>query len=97
MRELVDDACAEVGRDPATLERSISVMIDMTGKREIGPSMKPDAAEPLSGSPEEIAAGLQAFADEGIGHIQAYLVPNTIRSVEAFAGVLEKIGSREPG
>lgn len=92
MRELVDAACADVGRDPATLERSVSVMIDMTGKREIGPSMKPDAAEPLSGSAEEIAAGLRAFADEGISHIQAYLVPNTIQSVEAFAGVLEAVG-----
>jgi alkanesulfonate monooxygenase SsuD/methylene tetrahydromethanopterin reductase-like flavin-dependent oxidoreductase (luciferase family) len=97
MRELVDTACVEVGRDPATLERSVSVMIDMTGKREIGPSMKPDTAEPITGSPEEIAASLQAFVDEGIAHIQAYLVPNTIRSVEAFAGVLEKIGTRDSG
>jgi alkanesulfonate monooxygenase SsuD/methylene tetrahydromethanopterin reductase-like flavin-dependent oxidoreductase (luciferase family) len=97
LRELVDAACTEVGRDPATLERSVSVMIDMTGKREIGPSMKPDAADPISGSPEQIAASLQAFADEGIGHIQAYLVPNTIRSVEAFAPVLEMIGNRDSG
>ena len=97
MRTQVDAACADVGRDPATLARSVSVMIDMNGRREIGPSMKPDAAEPLSGSAEEIAAGLRAFADEGISHIQAYLVPNTIQSVEAFAGVLQLIGNQDSG
>jgi alkanesulfonate monooxygenase SsuD/methylene tetrahydromethanopterin reductase-like flavin-dependent oxidoreductase (luciferase family) len=91
LRELVDAACRDVGRDPATVGRTVSVMIDLTGKREIGPSMRPNEADPLTGSPEQIAAGLQAIAAEGIGHIQAYLVPNTIQSVEAFAGVLEAI------
>jgi alkanesulfonate monooxygenase SsuD/methylene tetrahydromethanopterin reductase-like flavin-dependent oxidoreductase (luciferase family) len=95
LRELVDAACVEVGRDPATLERSVSIMIDMTGKREIGPSMKPENADPLSGSPAEIAAGITAIAAEGIGHIQAYLVPNTIQSIEAFGAVLEAVGMRD--
>jgi hypothetical protein len=56
--------------------------------------MKPENADPLSGSPAEIAAGITAIAAEGIGHIQAYLVPNTIRSVEAFGAVLEALGDR---
>jgi alkanesulfonate monooxygenase SsuD/methylene tetrahydromethanopterin reductase-like flavin-dependent oxidoreductase (luciferase family) len=90
LRELVDAACADVGRDPATLQRSVSIMVDQTGTREIGPSMKPDGAEPLTGSPAEIAAGLRAFAAEGIDHLQLYLVPNTLASVERFAGVLEE-------
>ncbi|MEZ4569813.1 MAG: hypothetical protein R2849_05700 [Thermomicrobiales bacterium] len=51
--------------------------------------MKPDSAEPLSGSPEEIAAGIRAFAEEGISHIQLYFVPNTIESIERFGSVLE--------
>lgn len=89
MRAHVDALCEEVGRDPATLERSVSIMVDQTGTREIGASMKPDTAEPLTGSPEEIAAGIRAFADEGISHIQCYLVPNTIKSIERFGKVLE--------
>jgi alkanesulfonate monooxygenase SsuD/methylene tetrahydromethanopterin reductase-like flavin-dependent oxidoreductase (luciferase family) len=64
-------------------------MVDQTGTREIGASMKPDTAEPLEGSPEEIAAGIRAFADEGISHIQIYNVPNTIQSIERFGAVLE--------
>ena len=89
LREAVDAACRDVGRDPATVQRSVSIMVDQTGTREIGPSMKPENADPLTGSPEEIAAGLRAFEAEGIDHLQVYLVPNTIASIERFAGVLE--------
>ncbi len=89
MRDQIDAACREVGRDPATLERSVSIMVDQTGTREIGASMGPDTAEPLGGSPEDIADGIRAFAAEGISHIQLYFVPNTIQSIERFGDVLE--------
>jgi hypothetical protein len=91
MREQVDNACRAVGRDPATLERSVSIMVDQTGTKEIGPSMKPDTADPLTGSPEQIADGIRAFATEGVGHLQMYLVPNTIQSIERFGAVLEAL------
>jgi alkanesulfonate monooxygenase SsuD/methylene tetrahydromethanopterin reductase-like flavin-dependent oxidoreductase (luciferase family) len=91
LRELVDGACLGVGRDPTTLERSVSIMVDQTGTKEIGPSMKPDTADPLTGSPEEIAAGIRAFAAEGVGHLQMYLIPNTISSIERFGAVLEAL------
>ncbi|RIK37887.1 MAG: hypothetical protein DCC58_17390 [Chloroflexi bacterium] len=89
LRDLVDAACADVGRDPATLQRSVSIMVDQKGTREIGPSMKPEDAEPLSGTTDDIVAGLKGFAAEGIDHLQIYLVPNTLASIEAFAPVLE--------
>jgi alkanesulfonate monooxygenase SsuD/methylene tetrahydromethanopterin reductase-like flavin-dependent oxidoreductase (luciferase family) len=93
LRALVDDACREVGRDPATVERTVSIMVDQTGTRAIGPSMHPDTAEPLTGSPEEIAAGIRAFAAQGISHLQMYLVPNTIQSIERFGRVLEVLSA----
>jgi len=89
MRAQIDAACREVGRDPATLERTVSIMVDQTGTREIGDSMKPSTADPLTGSPEEIADGIRAFAAEGISHVQLYFVPNTIQSIERFGRVLE--------
>ena len=43
----------------------------------------------LSGPPEVVAQAIRAFADEGIDHIQAYMVPSTIESVEWLAKVIE--------
>jgi alkanesulfonate monooxygenase SsuD/methylene tetrahydromethanopterin reductase-like flavin-dependent oxidoreductase (luciferase family) len=91
-RELVDAACAGVGRDPAKIERSVSILIDPSGRNELPTSMAGDAVKPLTGSPEEIAAGLRAFADEGISHLQFCLAPNTLESVEQFHKVLEAMG-----
>jgi len=78
-------------RGPPMLERSVSIMLDMTGKCANRSRMKPYAAGPLSGPVGEIAAGLRAFAAEGISHLQLYLVLNTIKSVERFAAVLDML------
>ena len=91
LRQLVDAACHEVGRDPSTLERSVSITVDQTDSREVPTSMAPNTAKPLTGSPQAIAAGIRAFANEGISHLQIYLVPNTIESIEGFGKVLEEL------
>ena len=86
LREQVDAACREVGRDPATLERTVGGMtIDLTGEanREEG------ARFPLRGSPEELAEILRAYAAEGISHLQVIPAPRTLAGIEAFARVLE--------
>jgi len=89
--ELVDSACRDVDRDPATLERTISIQIDPTGTGKIPVSMAPDTATPLSGSAQEIAAGIRDFAQQGITHLQMGLVPNTIESIENFGEILEEL------
>jgi alkanesulfonate monooxygenase SsuD/methylene tetrahydromethanopterin reductase-like flavin-dependent oxidoreductase (luciferase family) len=45
--------------------------------------------DPLSGSPEELAAELRALAAEGIGAVEVYLAPTTPASLDGFAVVLE--------
>jgi alkanesulfonate monooxygenase SsuD/methylene tetrahydromethanopterin reductase-like flavin-dependent oxidoreductase (luciferase family) len=92
LRDNIDAACRGVDVDPAAIERTVSIIVDQSGRHEVPASMDPDTAIPLTGSPEEIAAGLQAFADEGIGHIQVYLVPNTLETIERFRKVLEAMG-----
>lgn len=89
---LLDEACAEVGRDPATLERTVSIMVDMNGRREIPASMGPDRAIPVSGTPVEIAERIRAFAAVGVSHIQIYPLPNTVESLRAFEPVLHELG-----
>jgi alkanesulfonate monooxygenase SsuD/methylene tetrahydromethanopterin reductase-like flavin-dependent oxidoreductase (luciferase family) len=92
LREKIDAACLGVGVEPSTIERTVSIIVDQSGRHEVPASMDPDTAAPLTGSPEEIAAGLQAFADQGIRHIQVYLVPNTLESIERFQKVLKAMG-----
>lgn len=92
LRELVDTACTGVGRDPADIERSVSIVVDPSGRNELPTSMAGDDVKPLTGSPEEIAAGLQKFADEGIRHLQFCLAPNTVGALEEFHKVLGAMG-----
>ncbi len=84
--ERVDAACDAAGRERASLERSAAVIV------EVGPH-EPSAMSgpPLTGSAEEIAAGLRAYADAGVSHVQVWLEPNTLAGIEAFAPVLENL------
>jgi alkanesulfonate monooxygenase SsuD/methylene tetrahydromethanopterin reductase-like flavin-dependent oxidoreductase (luciferase family) len=83
LRAAVDAACAAVGRDPATLGRTVAVRAMLLGRAAF------PGEEPLSGTPAELAAALRAFASEGIAHVQVWPIPNTLDGVEAFAPVLE--------
>jgi len=84
LRDAVDLACRDVGRDPKTLVRSVSVQIDFP---DALPNRDP-SARALSGTPETLAAALRAFADEGIDHVQVVLNPNTLASIERFVPTL---------
>ena len=88
LRELVDAACLAEGRDPATLERTVAVLVDLTDGRGVPKSVNPSAATPLSGTPEEIAGALRAYAAEGVTHVQLYILPMTLAGLERFAPVL---------
>ena len=82
LREAVDAACIEVGRNPATLKRSVAVGVALLGRED-------PVNAPLTGEPEEIAETLRAFAAEGINEIQIELMPSTPAGIEAFAQILE--------
>jgi len=91
LRAKVDAACAEVGRDPATLGRTASVLVDFKNRPEEPPIYNRPHANPapITGTPEQIAAQLRAFVDEGISHLQVWTSPRTVAGVEQFAPVLE--------
>jgi probable F420-dependent oxidoreductase len=84
-RANVDAACAAVGRDPATLARSVAVLVDLPGKAGRPRETKPA----LTGTPEDLANAFRAYAREGIGHVQIVLDPNALAGVEALAPMLE--------
>ena len=78
----IDAACVEIGRDPATLARTAGVWVDLP----IAPSRGWNA---LTGTPEQIAAGLRTYADAGYSQVQVWLNQQTTEAIEAFAPTLE--------
>jgi alkanesulfonate monooxygenase SsuD/methylene tetrahydromethanopterin reductase-like flavin-dependent oxidoreductase (luciferase family) len=84
LREAVDAACRAVGRDPATLERTLAIGVALGGRTIFG-------AEPVSGSTEAVAEALRAFAREGIDHVQVFLNPATAEGIAEMARILERL------
>jgi alkanesulfonate monooxygenase SsuD/methylene tetrahydromethanopterin reductase-like flavin-dependent oxidoreductase (luciferase family) len=92
LRERVDAACREAGRDPGTLARTAAIFVDMAPGRSASPPLPAHwSFPPLAGPPERLADELRAYAGEGIGHVQLWLEPNTRESLAAFAPVLEHL------
>jgi alkanesulfonate monooxygenase SsuD/methylene tetrahydromethanopterin reductase-like flavin-dependent oxidoreductase (luciferase family) len=87
-REKIDAAMLKAGRDPGTVARSVSVLIDMPGKAG-RPRERAGSIAPLSGTHEALAESFRAYAREGISHIQVVLDPNTVHGIESLAPVLE--------
>ena len=91
IREVVDAACPAAGRDPATLGRTVAAYVDFTDTPGGPTSFNGSGAPALTGTPEEIAAGLRAYADEGIEHVQVHILPMTAVGIERFVPVLEAL------
>ena len=51
----------------------------------------------MTGSPEELAASLRALADEGISHVQIFLMPTTPATVDGFGDGSRAPRTSEPG
>jgi alkanesulfonate monooxygenase SsuD/methylene tetrahydromethanopterin reductase-like flavin-dependent oxidoreductase (luciferase family) len=98
LRASVDAACRAVGRDPADVERTAAVLVRLPGGAG---RLQGDYAQggiaPVSGTADEIATTLRAFAAEGIGHVQLVLDPITEASVEALAPVLDRLDAAHRG
>jgi alkanesulfonate monooxygenase SsuD/methylene tetrahydromethanopterin reductase-like flavin-dependent oxidoreductase (luciferase family) len=95
LRDIVDEACRDVGRDPASVERTVAVQVRLTGGQgRFSGGYSAQSFEPLAGSPEEIADGLAAYTREGVSHLQLVLDPITRRSVEELGPVLAALERR---
>ncbi len=65
-RAALEEACAATGRDPNSLTITVGVHIAPPAAPDAEPH---DPARVLSGTPEEIAAGLLAYRDAGVDHV----------------------------
>ncbi|MEE8489329.1 MAG: LLM class flavin-dependent oxidoreductase [Acidimicrobiia bacterium] len=91
--EELDQACAEVGRAPATLRRSL----DVYSVDPLGIGFDPEAHMVQIGGPTgEIADALLEFSEVGIGEVRCDLVhegglENKIQAVEEMAAVVDRL------
>jgi alkanesulfonate monooxygenase SsuD/methylene tetrahydromethanopterin reductase-like flavin-dependent oxidoreductase (luciferase family) len=87
----VDDAARAAGRDPADIERTVTVLVHLSG----GKGRRSSYAEPTpphdGTKPDEMAAILRRYAAAGISHVQLVLDPITTESIAELAPVLEAL------
>ncbi|MGI8624741.1 MAG: LLM class flavin-dependent oxidoreductase [Solirubrobacteraceae bacterium] len=83
-RAALEAACAEAGRDPKTLAQTVGINVRFP---EIGggATETPDPAKSLTGSVEEVAAGLRRHAEAGIAHVIADLEPMSEAGINLLA------------
>jgi alkanesulfonate monooxygenase SsuD/methylene tetrahydromethanopterin reductase-like flavin-dependent oxidoreductase (luciferase family) len=97
LRAKVDAACAEVGRDPATLGRTTAIAAVPPGQstrmtdwlQKLALRAAGIDPIPLAGTAEALAEGIRDFARQGISHVQVFLQPNSLAAIESFAPVLQ--------
>ena len=82
--ESLEAICEELGRDPATIGRSVGVVVlplEAAGSR----------ASAICGSPEEIADAFRSFRDGGFSRLEIMLNPGTMEALDALAPVVALI------
>ncbi len=83
----LDSACADVGRDPAEIERTAAVYVQLSrGEGRVAGSEDRPKAEPIVG--RAIPERLAEFGEAGISHLQMVLDPIDAAAVEELANIL---------
>ncbi|CAN5688987.1 LLM class flavin-dependent oxidoreductase [soil metagenome] len=78
----VQEACEDVGRDPETIVKTVGSNVAVeraTGRR----------ANPISGTPSEIAERIQEFRDLGFRHWVAGLDPTTVDGLDQLGEIVQ--------
>jgi alkanesulfonate monooxygenase SsuD/methylene tetrahydromethanopterin reductase-like flavin-dependent oxidoreductase (luciferase family) len=85
---MLESACEAIGRDPATIGRSVGIFVEpteATGSEAIGFGV------PVRGSADQVADALRAFTEVGVTQVECMLWPWTIETLEAMRPVVERL------
>jgi len=89
-RDALHAACAEVGRDPGTLEITVGVNVAFPSVAE-PPERASDPLRFLTGSVSEVAAGLRGYRDAGVSHVICWLYPVNEASIDLLAEAVQQV------
>jgi alkanesulfonate monooxygenase SsuD/methylene tetrahydromethanopterin reductase-like flavin-dependent oxidoreductase (luciferase family) len=81
----LEAACAEVGRDPATIGKSAGIVVEPTSFTGAEAVFGP----PVRGSAEEIATAFRAFGAAGFTNLELVVWPPTLAALDALAPVIQ--------
>jgi probable F420-dependent oxidoreductase len=86
-------ACEEVGRDPATLERSACILVETEGATGRGSShaSRNVATSPMS--TDQLVEVIGEYQEHGYTHLIVWIDPNTPQAIERLAPVIEQLKS----
>ena len=82
----LEQACREVGRDPATILKTAAGFVALPGADD-DPGGMPDIR--VEGTPEQVAEKLAALHDAGVQHYTCFTSPVGPRGVESLGRVIE--------
>lgn len=85
MIESLDRICADVGRDPASIERSIGVIVE-PGEAKQAEALGFGVA--ITGSTQQITDAIAGYRDVGATRVELFPHPNEIATIEQLAPVL---------
>jgi alkanesulfonate monooxygenase SsuD/methylene tetrahydromethanopterin reductase-like flavin-dependent oxidoreductase (luciferase family) len=80
-------ACAEVGRDPATVGKSAGISIAPAWRASDGT----EAPSAMTGDADAIAEGILAFERARYTQLEILLEPQTAAALEAMAPIIERV------
>lgn len=86
-RTALEAACAQVGRDPATLKITGGVTVAYPELGEL-PAWMNSPDQFLSGSASEVAAGLRMYEELGVSHVMCGYYPNNGAALERLGEAL---------
>jgi alkanesulfonate monooxygenase SsuD/methylene tetrahydromethanopterin reductase-like flavin-dependent oxidoreductase (luciferase family) len=85
---IMNDGCERHGRDPATMRSSVTIGVTVPGTGGLVPG-----ANPISGSPAEVADEIAKFSALGVDHLAIYLHPCDDTGLEWLGDVLGHVRS----
>lgn len=87
----VDAICAEVGRDPAEVQRTAHLVVRLSNPEGLPIDPLPPHLRVIEGGADAIADRLEAFADAGADEVMLIIDPARPEAIEELASAIEPL------